>query len=270
MSDISVANENYKYIIACIDVFSRFVWAIPIKNKNTHTIIECMEEIFEITTPEIINCDNGSEFTSSEFKKLLSEYNIDVKYVTVGDHHKLGVIDRFIRTLRQKINMYLESHNTTKYINVLPNIIHSYNNSYHSTIKKKPVEVEEEDEGVEQIYNRKYNKAKLEEIIYDVGDKVRYIINLTAFQKGTLPRWSKMIHTIISKTPHTYTLDNHKVYKYYELQKVNDVQKHEKEFILPTREEMIKSNKNKRKFEREGLDMNDIIDNKRRMLRVRK
>ena len=59
------------------------MWAIPIKNKNTHTIIECMEEIFEITTPEIINCDNGSEFTSREFKKLVSEYTIDVKYVNV-------------------------------------------------------------------------------------------------------------------------------------------------------------------------------------------
>ena len=110
MSDISTANENYKYIIACIDVFSRFVWAIPIKHKDTRTIIECLGEMFEMTAPEIINCDNGSEFTSREFKKLASEYAIDIRYVNVGDHHKLGVIDRFVRTLRHKINMYLESH----------------------------------------------------------------------------------------------------------------------------------------------------------------
>ena len=44
VSDISTANENYKYIIACIDVFSRFVWAIPIKHKDTRTIIECLGE----------------------------------------------------------------------------------------------------------------------------------------------------------------------------------------------------------------------------------
>ena len=66
----------------------------------------------------------------------MKQNNIDINYVEVGDHHKLGIIDRFVRTLRDRINKYLEMHNTTKYIDVLPEIIKGYNNSYHSGIKK--------------------------------------------------------------------------------------------------------------------------------------
>ena len=52
------------------------------------------------------------------FKKLCKDNNIQINYVDVGDHHKLGIVDRFIRTLRGMINKYMAMHNTTKYINV--------------------------------------------------------------------------------------------------------------------------------------------------------
>ena len=106
MSDISSTNENYKYLLACVDVFSRLAFVIPMKNKQTSTIIEAAKEVFDLTEPDIINADNGSEFTSKDFQKLLKDRGIDINYVDVGDHHKLGIVDRFVRTLREKINIY--------------------------------------------------------------------------------------------------------------------------------------------------------------------
>ena len=253
ISDLASANENYKYILVCIDVFSRFVYAIPLKSKDTQTIIKSMEDIIELTHPKIINCDKGSEFISNTFKTLMKNNNIEIKYVEVGDHKKLGVIDRFVRTLREKINKYLVMHNTTKYINVLPSIIHSYNNSYHSGIKHTPSEVQDTDEEIIKLTNRKYNKAKEEETIFNIGDNVRYIINRKAFEKHTLPKWSKSIHSIISKTQHTYTLDNDKTFKYYELQKVVDVQHLDIPLTEPTREQLRKQITSKRRFKKEGL-----------------
>ena len=73
--------------------------------------------------------------------------------------------------------------------------------------------------------NEKYNKAFSNEILFNIGDKVRYIITKTSFSKGTLPKWSKTVHTIVSSQPHSYILENGKFYKYYELQKVPEVQK---------------------------------------------
>ena len=80
------------------------------------------------------------------------------------------------------------------------------------------------------------------------------------FQKGSLPKWSKEIHKIIAKTPHTYLLDNNQLYKYYELQKVNNIQRIEREQTEPTREQMSKQRTSERRFRLEDLDKNMILD----------
>ena len=47
MSNISSANENYKYLLVCIDVFSRLAYIVPMKNKQTSTIVESMDGIIK-------------------------------------------------------------------------------------------------------------------------------------------------------------------------------------------------------------------------------
>ena len=191
---------------------------------------------------------------------MIKERGIAIQFIDVGDHKRLGIVDRFVRTLREKINKYMAMFNTTKYIDVLPKIISNYNSSYHSGIKKVPNDVEEDDEDVIKVTNRKYNKAKLEEIKLNFGDYVRYILNRKQFEKGTLAKWSKTVHKIMSNTEHTYTLDNGKAFKYYEMQKVNDVEKLERTVKDPTREQMRKVRTSERRFNREGLDKNMILD----------
>ena len=105
-------------------------------------------------------------------------------------------------------------------------------------------------------------KAKEEEIIFNIGDNVRYILNFKLFEKHTLPKWS-VIHKITDKNIHSYKLDNGKFYKYYELQKVPEVQKLEKAEVGPTRQEMAREKTVKRKFKLTGLDMANILSTKR-------
>ena len=260
MSDIASANENYKFLLACIDVFSRLAYIVPMKNKESRTVNDAIEEIIELTSPIKIQCDNGKEFDNHSFKKMMKERGIDIQFIDVGDHKRLGIIDRFVRTLREKINKYMTMFNTTKYIDVLPKIISNYNSYYHSGIKKVPNDVEEDDEDVIKLTNKKYNKAKQEEIKFNNGDSVRYILNRKQFEKGTLAKWSKTVHKIISYTEHSYTLDNGKVYKYYELQKVNDVEKLERPSTEPTREQMRKARTSERRFNKEKLDKSMILD----------
>ena len=57
--------------------------------------------------------------------------------------------------------------------------------------------------------------------------------------KKGLPKWRKTVHKIISNTAHTYTVDNNKHYKYYEPQKVDDVETSGRTSNLPTREELM-------------------------------
>lgn len=263
MSNTSTANENYNYLLVAVDVFTRLGFVVPLKNKQSQSVVEAADEIFEIVDPKILNTDNGSEFIDSGFLKLLRKKNIEIRYAEVQDHHKLGIIDRFVRTLREKINKYLVMHKTTKYIDVLPKLISNYNQSYNSTIKKAPIEVEDRDINVIELTNKRYNKAKQEEIKYEVDDVVRYVINLKAFEKGTLPRWSKTLHKVVFKNEHSYILDNGKSYKYYELQLVKNSQELDKPIVEPTREQLMKQNRVKRRFRQTGLDTADIVSGKR-------
>ena len=72
----------------------------------------------------------------------MKDNSVDIQFIDVGDHKRLGIVDSFVRTLREKINKYMIMFNTTKYIDVLPQIISNYNSSYHSGIKKAPNDVE--------------------------------------------------------------------------------------------------------------------------------
>ena len=99
MSGISTADDNCKFMLVCVDVFSRLALVVPLKNKEPSTVIEAVEEVLDIAEPTVINCDNGSEFISSSFKRFVKEKGIDVRYMDVKDHQKLGIVDRFCRTL---------------------------------------------------------------------------------------------------------------------------------------------------------------------------
>ena len=84
------------------------------------------------------------------------------------------------------------------------------------------------------------------------------------FSKGSLPSWSSTIHKIKNKNLYSYILDNGKTYKYYKLQKVNNVQGYEKEHINePTRENIRKYNKRNKLFVRENLDTSKILNTER-------
>ena len=105
-------------------------------------------------------------------------------------------------------------------------------------------------------------KAKEEEITFNIGDNVRYMLNFKQFEKHTLPKWS-VVHKIIDKNVHSYKLDNGKFYKYYELQKVHAVQKLENPAVQPTRQQMAREKTVKRKLTKECISMENIIDHSR-------
>ena len=102
-----------------------------------------------------------------------------------------------------------------------------------------------------------------EEPIYNIGQHVRHILNRSMFSKGTLSKWSKTVHTIVSSTLHSYILENGKSYKYYELQPVDVVEKLEKQSIDPSREQLNQQRKETRDWKKTGLDKSNILTSKR-------
>ena len=259
MQELATKNKNVKYLLCVIDVFTRYAWVIPLKNKVESTITDAMSELLHDLKPkpEIINCDNGSEFISASFKSLCVKYKIKINYAQKGDHHKLGVVDRFIRTLRDLMEKYMTMNKTNNYIDHLKDLVYNYNNSYHSAIKSTPVNADpiqiKADLAVRQM------DALMGENTFEVGQKVRYIINKTTFEKGATAKWSKTVHTIKECLSHSYILDNGKAYKYYELQPIQDVEIKEIKVQRTTRQKVRNINTGIRRLRKEGLDRRNII-----------
>ena len=137
---INKFNKGFRSLLCVIDIYSKYAWVIPLKDKKGISINAFRKILKESDRrPNKIWVDKGSEFYNNSFKKWLQDNDI-VMYST-NNKGKSVVAERFIRTTKNKIYKYMASISKNVYIDKLDDIVNKYNNTYHSTIKIKPVDV---------------------------------------------------------------------------------------------------------------------------------
>ena len=168
----SKQNINYKYNLTVIDFFSKHSWCYPLKSKTSNEIINSFKDIFKKSKrkPKMIQSDEGSEFTNKQVQKFFNDNNIKW-YHTFNRDIKCSICERFNRTILNKIYKNFTLNNNI-WINDLNKLVKEYNNSYHRTIKIKPIDASKKSN--ENIIRKNYNF----EIItnkrkFKIGDKVR-------------------------------------------------------------------------------------------------
>ena len=116
MQQFNSYKHGFRHILNAIDVFSKFVWNVPIKDKTGKTITNTFQSIVNTSKrkPNKLWVDNGSEFYNNVFKKWLVENEIKM-YSTINEV-KAVVIERFYRTLKNKMYRYFTVNNTYKYV----------------------------------------------------------------------------------------------------------------------------------------------------------
>jgi hypothetical protein len=141
---------------------------------------------------------------------MLKKYNIE-HYVTNNQEIKASHVERLQKTIKEKMFRYFTHHGTHKYTDVLDSLIHSYNNSIHSSLGIPPNKVNGSNQ--EKLWQKQFNPDKpLEQYTqpkFTVGDRVRISKYSTIFSKGYLPNWSEEIFTVgeVHKTkPIVYSL----------------------------------------------------------------
>lgn len=228
------SNRGSQYILSVIDVFSKFAWAIPLKDKSSKSLYLAFKSIFDRNRiPLRIQSDQGNEFLNSSVRKLFK--SLGIKFYYIYSKLKACVVERFNRTLKEKIWRYFTFSRTHKYIDVLQDLIDSYNNSYHRSIKTKPILVDKCNE--DKIWMNLYGFSKINSfsnqvnnILFEKGEIVRISIEKDLFAKGFTKSWSKELYTvkeIILSNPVRYILEDLRTKKlkgsYYseELQKVD-------------------------------------------------
>ena len=218
-SSLSKYNNNYKFILTVIDIFTKYAWAIPLKNKSGLSITNGFKTIlsegplggsespqggFEVRKPEKLWVDRGSEFYNKTFKSLLKKYETKI-YSTYSDL-KAVFIETFNRTLLHIINKPMFINGDGNWVNILDDAVITYNNNIHSTINMTPVDASNNPDKVKYTFNFKNIKPKLK-----VGDYVRNTDKRNIFSKGYTSNWNRelfKVNEVLKTQPPTYKIED--------------------------------------------------------------
>lgn len=208
VTSISSINNNYKFLLTCIDVLSKYAWVVPIKDKSAKSLVKAMQEIFNKSNrkPYKIQGDKGKEFVNKTFKQFLKDHHVTF-FSTENDDIKASIVERFNKSLKNKMWRYFTYSRNKRYIDRLDNFVTSYNNSKHRTIGMAPSDVDKLDEV--ELLRKMYDfplrsKTKL---MFNVGDIVRIVMTRRPFKKGYTAQWSEEMFKVtrkIKSNPTTY------------------------------------------------------------------
>ena len=154
---MSKYNKGIKYLLCAVDLFSKYAWVIPLKDKKGISIVNAFKKIIsKERKPNKKWVGQGSEFYNNTFKDFLKINNIEM-YSTYNEG-KSVVAERFIRTLKNKIFKHMTAISKNIYFDALEDIVNKYNNTIHRTIKMKPIDVTSDSYAE---YNKNSNKKIL-------------------------------------------------------------------------------------------------------------
>ena len=115
------------------DIFSKFVWIVPLKRKTGQELASAFLRILKERRPRKMCVDKGREFYNKDVQKLVVLYSTE-------NEEKSCVIERFNRTIKDKMFMYFSANNTRKCVDVLDLLVDQYNNAIHLLTKMTPKE----------------------------------------------------------------------------------------------------------------------------------
>ena len=216
MTPYADENEGNTFILCAIDNFSKFAYALPLKNKTAPLVAKAMDQILSKCPEKVkfIHSDQGTEFFNSSFKKVMQKWGI--KHYNTYTHLKAAICERFIRTLKGKLWFKFDLRGNHKWIDILQEVVNEYNNTKHSTIKMAPAKVNRKNAWklYQRVYAKHMNpplkpKRKKKKLKFKIGDFVRISKTKQLFEKGYLPNFTTeifQVRKIINSTPPVYLI----------------------------------------------------------------
>ncbi|TYZ57450.1 hypothetical protein PybrP1_010838 [[Pythium] brassicae (nom. inval.)] len=176
-------------ILSAVNINSRLGYARILPNKSASIVLSGIKKFVTIHKPQVITTDNGSEFMNDMVQSYFKLKNITHYNNEAGDHTTMGKIERFNRTLKERL-LRLNRKTTQK---LLSDTIENYNNTYHTSINATPNEMRGEVIHEELNHNKELqNKVESD---FTVGETVLLRLPKKQFQKGAR-EWSQTVYKI--------------------------------------------------------------------------
>ena len=212
MIPLAKYNKGYKYLLMIIDVFSKYGWIVPIKTKTGSAVSTALEKVIKTSkrVPSKLWVDKGKEFYNKTMQQLLKKKGISM-YSTENEE-KSSVVERWNRTIKRYMWKYFTANNTHTYINILPELVEKYNNTYHRSIKTTPSKAIKPS-NFNHVYTSLYGNMKelARKPKFNVGDWVRISKKKKTFEKGFTTNWSEelfIITKVRNTKPPTYEIED--------------------------------------------------------------
>lgn len=189
MTRFAWANNGNKYILVVVDVFSRFLYTFPLKNKTAKDVADRLSEIMTAEhTPKHLLSDNGGEFLN-EVNELCKSKGIKRRFSRSYSPESNGLVEGINRLIRNKLNDAFARFGTKNWVRYLPEVTESWNKTTHGGVKHDPTyiyesqadDVEDERANVDKTLRLKARKAIAKNRTGDlsVGDYVRLSLTVT-------------------------------------------------------------------------------------------
>ena len=186
-------NDGYRFVLTVIDCFTKKAWVRALKTKSAREVSQAIEEVIkEAGRPPLrLQTDKGSEFLNREAEKIYDKYKIK-RFSTENDVLKATIVERLNRTLKNKMHRYMFQKQTRRWVDILDDIVTSYNNSTHSATGKAPNEVTFENAN-DVVNNLFHGAGRYKEKVpvtvnrkrkFQPGDYVRTTRAKAQFEKG--------------------------------------------------------------------------------------
>ena len=198
---LSTKNDGYKYLLVMIDIFSRYAWVRPLKTKFAKEVVKAMDSIFKKgRKPAVLRSDGGKEYNNAIVKTYLT--NQGIHHFRTFNETKANYSERLIKTLKSKLYRYMVANNTLRYINVVQDMVKSYNNTVHSSLGRPPSEVykgNEDEVRYEQYLRRPKQELKPQRYTFKPSDKVRIALIREKLDRDYGQKWSGEVFIIVSR-----------------------------------------------------------------------
>jgi hypothetical protein len=216
-------NDGNYVLFTAININTRYAYAYYAKSKDGDTILDIMKQ-FHTAAIEIdtITTDEGTEFTNEFFTDYCNENNIKTFFVK-GDSHKLGIVNRFHRTLKDKLLKYMTSQDTVRWIDVIDKIVWNYNHTVNRGIGMEPYKANSFIQ-TEIIAEKKAQTEKIHarEPQYEINNKCRILNKTALFDDKMTSQYSNKIYTITKVNKNSVILNDTIKKKKSEILLIND------------------------------------------------
>ncbi|KAL3111828.1 hypothetical protein niasHT_011115 [Heterodera trifolii] len=194
---LSRHNRGHRYLLVAVDVLSKRVFVVPLKNKRAEEMLEAFKELVEQMpmVPHRIFSDKGTEFKNKHVKEFFEEHEIE-KHEPVHSSVKASVAERAIRNVKQRLYRYFAEKQTLNWVDTVQKIVDGINSAPSRVHGMRPIDVnfQNAQKVWKQMYGQQFpNISQRRTPRFRKNEFVRMSREKGHFEKGYLPNYGDEI-----------------------------------------------------------------------------